>query len=183
MYSCFPLMSYMASTLSFSKISPPDFYRLFQCPVSNQPHFCFLHQWPYQTTALFSLTGNRGIEWLMLVSMPYNGPTPFLLLRLQTQIRWKTVSMPYIGPTPFLQQVNGTVADALEKFQCPISGQLHFYLPIALGDSFKVLCFNALYRANSISTLGTGKPHKYWFLKAIFARNSQNILTNLSFTL
>ena len=119
----------------------------------------------------------------MYVSMPYIGPTPFLLLKtelykihkfcfnalyransISTKIcRFRGrfhfhVSMPYIGPTPFLQ-----VRIEVTKTQ--------------------MNCFNALYRANSISTLGAGKPHKHWLPRAIFTRNSQNILINRFFNL
>ncbi len=110
------------------------------------------------------------------VSMPYIGPTPFLLstmtmmitttrcfnalyransisTNIKLNLEWtiKSVSMPYIGPTPFLQNKK-TEEKTSKMVSMPYIGPTPFLLGAEKVSNGKRDCFNALYRAHSIST-------------------------------
>ncbi len=145
----------------------------------------------------------------MLKRMCFNAlyrATPFLRRHKKRDTVNKHCFNALYRATPFLHHWKECKCGEKERFQCPISGHS---ISTKKMEKLKLhfLCFNALYRAtpflqgkrnrigrakevfqcpisgHSISTLGAGKPHKHWFLRAIFACNSQNILTNHSFNL
>ena len=99
----------------------------------------------------------------ILVSMPYIGLLPFLLLRFLKEEEEKptcvnalhraspistdcksckrkktrSVSMPYIGLLPFLQKGQKIVSEVKVVCQCPTSGFSHFYTRCVSGNRQK----------------------------------------------
>ena len=190
---------------------------MFQCPISGQLHFyqsvhrhyqqqlqCFNAL--YRANSISTSKGEKNHGKNNHVSMPYIGPTPFLQTEEETEEETEEVfqcpisgqlhfyigeteesideiivSMPYIGPTPFLHIMVFYNKNFTKVFQCPISGQLHFYSEADVKIKIRECVSMPYIGPTPFLPLGTGKLHKHWFLKASFACNSQNILTNHSF--
>ena len=96
----------------------------------------------------------------IIVSMPFNGLLPFLLLQIQPNDSKGDESMPFIGLLPFLHKVSRLKAPEIRLSQCPLSGFFHFYLISKLFKNENEKGVNALYRASSISTLPSGNALK-----------------------
>ena len=64
-----------------------------------------------------------------------------------------TVSMPYFGLLPFLRWQKWRELCQISMFQCPTSGFFLFYSKYAGSGACKQICFNALLRASSFSTV------------------------------
>ena len=151
---------YILNTRSMSPI-----YR-FQCPVSGLLHFYW--------------SGNGVYNCRRWVSMPCVGLTPFLhICRIHRRYHQEYVSMPCVGLTPFLQDVVDEIKKTNEGFNAlcraySISTELKYlgaqesamyvsmpcvgltpFLRGQTGDQglSDAVCFNALCRAYSISTL------------------------------
>ena len=84
--------------------------------------------------------------------MPCVGQPPFLHGAVHTHTQEESVSMPCVGRPPFL--LNEIIVYRLGGgvCQCPVSGDLHFYLSQSSFVKPMMCCVNALCRAISIST-------------------------------